>query len=67
MVHDLSLCFQMVAAVRTSDEKRQRELRHRYLTMLMESMKKPGARGRAPLPGAPPTWTEMNERWAPRQ
>lgn len=67
VVHDLSLCLQMVAAVRTSDKKRQRELRHRYLTMLMESMKKPGAPDRAPLPAAPPTWAEMTERWAPLQ
>ena len=67
VVHDLSLCLQMVAAVRTSDHRRQQELRHRYLTMLLEGMKKPGAPGRAPLPGAPPTWVEMTERWAPRQ
>ncbi len=67
VVHDLSLCLQMVAAVGTSDERRRRELRHRYLTMLLESMKKPGAPDRAPLPGAPPTWAEMNERWVPRR
>lgn len=67
VVHDLSLCFQMVAAVRTRDEGRQRELRHRYLALLLESMRIPGAPDRTPLPGAPPTWAEMSERWAPRR
>jgi hypothetical protein len=38
-------------------------LRHRYLALLFEAMKKGGEE---PLPGAPPTWSEMNERWAPR-
>jgi AcrR family transcriptional regulator len=65
-VHDLSLTFQMIAAVRASDETRQRELRHRYLALLLEAMKNPPATAHAPLPGAPPTWAEMNERWAPR-
>jgi AcrR family transcriptional regulator len=62
-VHDVSLTFQMIAAIRTSDAPRQRELRHRYLALLLEAMKEGGEE---PLPGAPPTWAEMNERWAPR-
>jgi AcrR family transcriptional regulator len=65
-VHDLSLCFQMIAAVRTSDPARQRELRHRYLALLLDAMKAGGPERSAPLPGDPPTWAEMNERWAPR-
>jgi AcrR family transcriptional regulator len=60
---DVLITFQMVAAIRHSDPARQRELRHRYLALLLEAMKAPGD---GPLPGAPPTWAEMNERWSPR-
>jgi AcrR family transcriptional regulator len=62
-VHDVSLSFQMIAAIRTSAPERQRALRHRYLALLLEAMKAPGA---AALPGPGPTWAEINERWAPR-
>jgi AcrR family transcriptional regulator len=62
-VHDISVTFQMIAAVREADPDRQRELRHRYLALILESMRAPGA---APLPGDPPTWAEINARWAPR-
>jgi AcrR family transcriptional regulator len=62
-VHDISLTFQMIAAVRTSDPERQRALRHRYLALILQAMKAPGG---GPLPADPPTWAEINERWAPR-
>jgi len=67
VVHDLSHCLQMVAAVRATDEGRQRQLRHRYLAMLLESMRQPGAPDRTRLPGPPPTRAEMTERWALRR
>lgn len=65
-LHDVSLAFQMLAAVRADDEARQRELRHRYLALLLEAMRSPGPPARAPLPASPPTWAELNARWAPR-
>ena len=61
-VHDVSLSFQMIAAIRTSSPERQRALRHRYLALLLEAMKGPGDEA---LPGPGPTWAEINERWAP--
>jgi AcrR family transcriptional regulator len=63
-LHDVSLVFQMVAAVRARDPERQALLRHRYLALLLEAMKAPAATA---LPGPPPTWAEINERWAPRE
>jgi AcrR family transcriptional regulator len=62
-LHDVSLTFQMLAAIRADDDARQRELRHRYLALLLEAMRAPAA---GPLPGPPPTWAELNARWAPR-
>jgi len=67
VVHDLSVCFQMIAAIRVIDETRQRELRHRYLAALLESMRRSGAPDRRPLPGPAPTWAEMSGRWSPRE
>jgi AcrR family transcriptional regulator len=63
-VHDVSLTFQMIAAIRASSPARQRELRHRYLALLLEGMSAPG---HGELPGPPPTWAELNERWSPRR
>jgi AcrR family transcriptional regulator len=62
-VHDVSLSFQMIAAIRASSEQRQRTLRHRYLALLLEAMRAPG---QGPLPGPPPKWAEGKESWAPR-
>jgi AcrR family transcriptional regulator len=60
-VHDLSLLFELLAALRAGDALRTRELRHRYLALLLEALRPPGA---AALPGPAPTWAEINERWA---
>ena len=60
-VHDLSLVFEQLAGVRVRDPARTRELRHRYLALILDAMRQTGA---TPLPGPPPTWAEINERWA---
>jgi AcrR family transcriptional regulator len=60
-VHDLSLLFEQLSAVRVRDAQRTRELRHRYLALLLDAMREPEA---DPLPGPAPTWGEINERWA---
>jgi AcrR family transcriptional regulator len=62
-IHDVSTCFQMIAAVRAGTDKRTKELRHRYLALLLEALRAPGD---APLPGPPPTWAELNDRWSAR-
>jgi AcrR family transcriptional regulator len=60
-VHDISLVFELVAAIKVSDRARTAQLRRRHLAVILD-----GLRGTQhdPLPGPPPTWQEMNERWA---
>jgi AcrR family transcriptional regulator len=61
-VHDLSLIFELIAAVKVADRTRTEQLRRRYLAMILA-----GLRSREPdeLPGPPPSWQEITERWSP--
>lgn len=59
--HDLSLVFEMVAAVRVADRQRTAELRRRCLQVILDGLR---ATDRGPLPGPAPDWREINERWA---
>jgi AcrR family transcriptional regulator len=59
--HDLSLVFELVAAIKLSDRGRTEQLRRRYLAVILDGLR---ASDRDPLPGPPPTWQEINERWA---
>lgn len=61
-VHDLSLIFEIVAAVKLSDRERTMQLRRRYLAVILD-----GLRAQQPdtLPGPPPSWQEINQRWVP--
>jgi AcrR family transcriptional regulator len=62
VLHDVSLTFELVAAIKFADPARTTELRHRYLTLILDGMR---AGGRAALPGPPPGWQEISERWNP--
>ncbi len=59
-VHDLSLVFELMAAVKLGDAARNAELRDRYLTAILDGLR---AENQAPLPGPPPDWAEINARW----
>jgi AcrR family transcriptional regulator len=61
-VHDVSLVFEVVAAVKTSDQQRTQQLRRRYLTVILDGLR---ATERGALPGPPPTWQDVSERWIP--
>jgi AcrR family transcriptional regulator len=61
-VHDVSLVFEVVAAVKTSDQQRTQQLRRRYLTAILDGLR---ATERGALPGPPPTWQDVSERWMP--
>jgi AcrR family transcriptional regulator len=61
-VHDVSLVFEVVAAVKTSDQQRTQQLRRRYLTVILDGLR---ATERGALPGPPPTWQDVSERWMP--
>ena len=59
-VGDLSFLFEQLAAVRVADEERTRQLRHRYLALILDALR--NASG-SPLPGPPPSWEEIGRRW----
>jgi AcrR family transcriptional regulator len=61
-VHDLSLVFELVAAVKARSPERTRELRHRYLAVILDGMR---ASERGELPGPPPAFEELSARWSP--
>jgi AcrR family transcriptional regulator len=61
-VHDLSLIFEQIAAIKVGERARTQELRRRYLTIVLDGMR---AHERQELPGPPPSWRELNRRWVP--
>lgn len=61
-VHDLSLVFELVAGVKVGDRARTQQLRRRYLEVILDGLR---AGQGAPLPGPPPGWLELSERWTP--
>jgi AcrR family transcriptional regulator len=61
-VHDLSLIFELVAAIRVGDPDRTRELRRRYLAVVLDGLQA-GAGECRRLPAAAPSWSELNQRW----
>lgn len=60
VVGDIALLLEQLAAVRVGDEERTRQLRHRYLAVLLEALHAPS---RSQLPGPPPSWEEIDWRW----
>jgi hypothetical protein len=42
--------------------ERTRQLRRRYLALILDGLR---ARDREELPGPPPTWPELSDRWIP--
>lgn len=60
-VNDLTFLFEQVAAVRAGDEERTRELRHRYLGLLLDALRTPSP---APLTGPAPSLEEIRARWS---
>ena len=59
-VDDLTFLFEQLVSVRVRDEERTRELRHRYLALLLEALRAPSS---VPLPAPAPSWEEVSERW----
>ena len=59
-VDDLSFLFEQLASVHAADEQRTRQLRHRYLALLLDALHAPST---APLPGPAPSWDEVRRRW----
>jgi AcrR family transcriptional regulator len=59
-VVDISLLFEQLAAVRLADEARTRQLRHRYLALILDALH---ASSGTQLPGPAPSWEEITQRW----
>jgi hypothetical protein len=59
-VHDVSLIFELIAALKVRDRPRTQQLRRRYLAMILDGLR---AADGDELPGPPPSWRELNERW----
>jgi AcrR family transcriptional regulator len=60
---DLDLLLEGCAAIRLPDPERSRELRKRYLALLVRGL---SADDSEPLPGPPPNAQEMSWRWTAR-
>jgi AcrR family transcriptional regulator len=60
-VGDLSLLFEQLAAIKLGDPQRTRQLRQRYLALLLDALRETSG---APLPGPPPSWDEISRRWS---
>jgi AcrR family transcriptional regulator len=59
-VGDISLLLEQLAAVRVADDERTRQLRHRYLALILDALH---ASSGTQLPGPPPRWEEISRRW----
>lgn len=59
-VGDLSLIFEQLQSVHVRDDSRASQLRHRYLTLILDALHTPSG---APLPGPPPSWEEIRSRY----
>lgn len=60
---DLALIFEQLASIRFGDDERTFALRHRYLTLMLDSLRNPPRH--TSLPGPPPTTEEIGHRWIP--
>ena len=68
VLHDISLVFELVAAIKFHSAERTTQLRHRYLALILDGLRAsdaPHAADREDLPGPPPAWPELSERWVP--
>ena len=61
---DLGALFEQLAALQVDDPARTRDLRQRYLTIILDGLHTPATT--TPLPGEPPTLSERGKRWALR-
>jgi AcrR family transcriptional regulator len=57
--HDISLVFELIAAIKLPDRPRTEQLRRRYLAVVLDGLRA----GDTTLPGPPPSWQELSARW----
>lgn len=59
-VNDINVIGELVASLSLGTGDRSRVLRQRYLTMLLNGLRREAG---DPLPGPPPSWAEIEARW----
>jgi AcrR family transcriptional regulator len=59
---DIQLLLEQLQAIRVKDLERTHKLRHRYLALLLDALHSPPAAS-PDLPGPPPRWEEIRERY----
>jgi AcrR family transcriptional regulator len=64
-VNDLGPILEQLASLSIGDAGRSRELRHRYLELVLAGLRA-GGRGQTQLPAPAPTDDELQRRWRPR-
>lgn len=60
-LNDLPMLFEQMSAIRVHDEERTRELRRRYVALLLDGLRPGATTGK--LPQRAPTDAELGERW----
>jgi AcrR family transcriptional regulator len=60
--NDIAMVAEMIASIRLGGDDRSRQLRHRYLTLLLDALHSPDVNA---LPSDAPTWQELEQRWRP--
>jgi len=63
VVEDFAVILEQITSIKLGDEKRTHQLRHRYLTLMLEAMRRPGEPSGGELPGPPPSMDELTDRW----
>ena len=65
VVEDFAVILEQITSIKLGDEARTNQLRHRYLTLMLEAMHRTGEQpgGGADLPGPPPSNDELTDRW----
>ena len=61
-LNDLPMLFEQMSAIRVHDEERTKQLRRRYLALVLDSLRPEAATGK--LVSRPPSDAELGERWA---
>jgi len=59
-VGDLHFTMEQLQTTRVGSEERTRALRQRYVALLLDALRAPA---RSPMPGEPPTWHEISDRY----
>lgn len=59
------MILEQITSIKLGDEARTNRLRHRYLTLVLEAMRRTGEQpgGGPELPGPPPSADELTNRW----